>query len=314
MIELNISEAFTIFISEQFSKGNSQETLYYYNYNIPPFIKFCEAKGKNDVEDLDTNIFEEYKAFLLKTKTDTKKISLQTYCRAVKVFLNWLNEKQLLLQNIGSLKLIKAETKNIVPLSDEEVEMILNCFDTSFYGVRNKLIVLLMVDSGLRRGEVVSLLRQNVNLLNKTMLVQGKGNKERIVPFGEETKRYIKKFINMSSTNGEYLIQKIDGEPISENTIKCFFQDLKKDSGICRLYPHLLRHTFATNYILYGGEVEELRILLGHTSISMTLKYVHLAAQQRIINQRYHSHIDNIMRNRSEMINIQSEYRIANNF
>ena len=57
----------------------------------------------------------------------------------------------------------------------------------------------------------------------------------------------------------------------------------------------MLRHTFVTNYILYGGDVEELRILLGHTSITMTQKYVHLAAQQRILNQRYHSHIDKLI-------------------
>lgn len=293
---MTISEAFTYFIREKYSEGNSAETLHYYNYNIPKFIEWCyDFHNTEDVEALNNSIFEEYKIFLLSNNVGIKKTSLQTYSRAIKTFLNWINNKGLVSGDIGKLTLIKAEVPNIVPLSDAEVQVLLNCFDNSYLGIRNKLIVLLMVDSGLRRGEVVSLKTKNINLINKTMLITGKGNKERIVPFGEETKRYIRRYSGMTNEYEEYFFQKNDGDPITNNTIKMFFQDLKVDSGIHRLYPHLLRHTFATNYILYGGDVEELRILLGHTSITMTQKYVHLAAQQRILNQRYHSHIDKLI-------------------
>lgn len=293
---MTISEAYSLFIREKYAEGNSIETMNYYNYNIPKFIEWCcEIYDIEDVEDLNNSVFEEYKIYLLTNKTRTKKTSLQTYSRAIKTFLNWLNDNGLLSGDIGKMTLIKAELPNIVPLSDMEVRILLNCFDNSYLGIRNKLITLLMVDSGLRRGEVVSLKTKNINLVNKTMLINGKGNKERIVPFGEETKRYIRMYSNMSNSSEQYFFQKIDGEHITNNTIKMFFQDLKKDSGIERLYPHLLRHTFATNYILYGGDVEELRILLGHTSITMTQRYVHLAAQQRILNQRYHSHIDKLI-------------------
>ncbi len=291
-----LNEAYLYFINEQFSKGNSNETLTYYQYNIPKFIEYCTEHNISEVTQLDESIFEDYKSYLLKNNKNTKKISLQTYVRAIKVFINWLSEKNLTEKKIGKLTLIKPEITNIIPLSDIELQIILKSFDNSYYGVRNKLIVLLMVDSGLRRGEVVSLLSDNVNMLNKTMLVYGKGNKERIVPFGEETKRQILKYNSLKE--GEYekhFFQKQNGEPITENTIKCFFQDLKRDTGIKRLYPHLLRHTFATNYILYGGDVEELRILLGHSSITMTQKYVHLATQQKILNQRYKSHIDKLI-------------------
>lgn len=291
---MDLFEAFKCFIKEEYSKGNSSETISYYNYNIPNFIEYCKNNGIVSTEQITKNVFDEYKCFLLSSKKNTQKISLQTYARAVKVFLNWLNSNEII-NNIGSLSLIKAEIKNIIPLSDLEVKILLNCFDNSFYGIRNRLVCLLMVDSGLRRGEVVSLLTKNINLINKTILVYGKGDKERIVPFGEETKKYIIKILSLNNKNEPHLIQKNDGECITENTIKMFFQDLKKETGISRLKPHLLRHTFGTNYILYGGELEELRILMGHTSLSMTQKYVHLAAQQKILNQKYHSHIDKII-------------------
>lgn len=226
---MTISEAYSLFIREKYAEGNSIETMNYYNYNIPKFIEWCcEIYDIEDVEDLNNSVFEEYKIYLLTNKTRTKKTSLQTYSRAIKTFLNWLNDNGLLSGDIGKMTLIKAELPNIVPLSDMEVRILLNYFDNSYLGIRNKLITLLMVDSGLRRGEVVSLKTKNINLVNKTMLINGKGNKERIVPFGEETKRYIRMYSNMSNSSEQYFFQKIDGEHITNNTIKMFFSRLKE--------------------------------------------------------------------------------------
>ena len=77
----------------------------------------------------------------------------------------------------------------------------------------------------------------------------------------------------------------IEREPITSNAIKMLFQRLKISSGISRLYPHLLRHTLATNYIIQGGNLEVLRVLLGHSTISITQIYVHLATQMHLINE-----------------------------
>lgn len=293
---MTITEAFTLFIRRKKSEGLSNETLYYYNFNIPKFIEFCyDYYDIEDVDELNRDIFEEYKHFLISNKNGKKKTSLQTYSRAVKTFLNWVNHEDFLREDIGKLTLIKSEVPNIVPLSDKEVKLLLDYFDNSELGIRNKLISLLMLDSGLRRGEVVKLKTANINFINQVMLVQGKGNKERLVPFGKETNRYLQIYSKYHNSSNEYFFQDEKGNSITGNTIKMFFQKLKKNGGIPRIYPHLLRHTFATNYILYGGDVEELRILLGHSSIVMTQKYVHLAAQQRILNQRYHSHIDKLL-------------------
>lgn len=141
----------------------------------------------------------------------------------------------------------------------------------------------------------MSLRKDCILLSNRTMKVFGKGSKERLLPFGLTTYQYIKKFIAISNEYCDYLLQSIDGNQITNNTIKMFFQKIKKDTGIERIYPHLLRHTFATNYLLDGGNLEELRILMGHTTIEMTRKYVHLAEQQRILNQKFVSHIDQIV-------------------
>ncbi len=292
---MKLSDAFSAFIREKNSLAYSRETITYYSLHIINFIEWCnDIKFISDVREISKQLFEEYSLFLIEKNTHLKRVSIQTYLRAVKVFINWINNN-LLDDDIGKLSLIKAETTNIVPLSDAEVKVVLSCFDNSLLGLRNKLICLLMLDSGLRRGEIVSLQTKDIYLSNNTMLVLGKGNKERIVPFGEETKRHLIRYINHRKKNEKVFFLCNDGSPITNNTIKMMFQDLKDTTQISRLHAHLLRHTFATNYILYGGDVEELRILLGHTSIMMTQKYVHLAAQQRILNQRYHSHIDKLV-------------------
>ncbi|WP_417151330.1 tyrosine-type recombinase/integrase [Ruminococcus sp.] len=86
----------------------------------------------------------------------------------------------------------------------------------------------------------------------------------------------------------------IEREPITSNAIKMLFQRLKISSGISRLYPHLLRHTFATNYIIQGGNLEVLRVLLGHSSISITQIYIHLATQMQLVNNKFDSHLDTL--------------------
>ena len=164
------------FLKEKISEGVTEHTLKYYKYNLPKFIEWCVDNRIENVEDVYDHLFEDYKLYLIENKNGTKKISLQTYTRAVKTFLLWLNENELL-QNVGKLKLIKAEIANIVPLSDVEVKILLNDFDNSYFGIRNKLMVMFMLDSGLRRGEVVSLESKNIFMHNNTMLVQGKGEK-----------------------------------------------------------------------------------------------------------------------------------------
>ena len=127
---MTLCAAYQQFLKEKISEGVTEQTLKYYKYNLPKFIEWCVDNKIENVEDVYTHLFEDYKLYLIENKNGTKKISLQTYTRAVKTFLLWLNENELL-QNVGKLKLIKAEIANIVPLSDVEVKILINDFDNS---------------------------------------------------------------------------------------------------------------------------------------------------------------------------------------
>lgn len=292
---MNITKAYEMFMQEQKFRGNSKETISYYKICLNMFMNYCGSDL--DVSDLDVILFKGYQLYLSENK-DIKRVSVRTYSRAVRVFYRYLYFEDIIDININKLKLIKADKEVIMPLTDIEVKQLLNSFEPlTFLGERDKLMCMLMLDCGLRRGEVVKLKLSDIDKSKRTMIINGKGSKQRIVPFGKTVKNQLMLYLALRTEKPCYsdsLFLTIEREPITANTIKMLFQRLKSSSGISRLYPHLLRHTFATNYIIQGGNLEVLRVLLGHSSISITQIYIHLAAQMQLVNNKFDSHLDTL--------------------
>ena len=155
-----------------------------------------------------------------------------------------------------------------------------------------------MMDCGLRRGEIPRLNVGDVNLKNNTLLVRGKGSKQRIVPIGDSCSKLLSDYFPLSaqtlySSDSPFFCDR-SGNRCTDNLIKQVFQDLKERSGIERLHPHLLRHTFATYYLADGGDLETLRLILGHSSINTTQMYLHLAFNLKLSRSHFHSHLDSL--------------------
>ena len=242
-------------MEEQHFRGNSPETISYYKITLNMFLDFC---GRDiDVDDLDVIMFKSYQLYLSEHK-DIKKVSIRTYARAVKVFYRYLYNEDFIDIKVDKLKLIKVNRDVILPLSDIEVRQLLKCFDNSYLGERDKLICMLMLDCGLRRGEIVNLTLSDIDRVSQTMVINGKGSKQRVVPYGDSVNKQLNQYLYLRSNklcNSDSLFLTVAREPITPNAIKMLFYKLKDSSGITRLYPHLLRHTFATNYILNGGNL-----------------------------------------------------------
>ena len=289
---MDIVKAYDMFMEEQRFRGNSPETISYYKITLNMFFDFC---GRDiDVDDLDIIMFKSYQLYLSEHKS-IKKVSIRTYARAVKVFYRYLYNEDLIDIKVDKLKLIKANRDVILPLSDIEVKQLLKCFDNSYLGERDKLICMLMLDCGLRRGEIVNLKLSDIDRVSQTMVINGKGSKQRVVPYGDSVNKQLNQYLYLRSNKlccSDSLFLTVARKSITSNAIKMLFYKLKDSSGITRLYPHLLRHTFATNYILNGGNLEILRVLLGHSSISITQIYLHLATQMQIVNGKFNSHLD----------------------
>lgn len=265
------------------------------------FINFCSAEM--DVEDLDIMTFKAYQLYISEHR-EINKISVRTYARAVKVFYRWLYFEEYIDIDINRLNLMKANKEVILPLSDNEVKQLLTLYDnSSFLSCRNRSIIMLMLDCGLRLGEVVNLMLNDIDFVNHYLVINGKGSKQRIVPFGFAVSGQLSVYIDyrkhcITDTNSFFLTQQ--NKAITHNTIKMLFARIKKKKAFSRVYPHLLRHTFATNFVYNGGNLEVLRVLMGHSTINITQIYIHLAAQLHLINDNYNSHLDNLLHDKKE--------------
>lgn len=158
-----------------------------------------------------------------------------------------------------------------------------------------------MLDSGLRRAEIVRLKLGDVHLSEGYIIVNGKGDKQRMVPLGFRSRKHLIKYIALRPvvvTHDSLFLTKT-GTPITEYTIHRLFKTLKAQKlaqgiFIPRIHAHLLRHTFATQYLENGGNIYALQLILGHTSLDMVKRYVHLTQAKTVVNFAQYSPLDNL--------------------
>lgn len=269
------------FLSDKYADGLSKVTIEDYRNHLRRFFVFCGDIGE---PELTRQLIRDYRVYL-RDDPSINSVSSRTYLRALKVFLHWLYVEGYTETDFSlCFKLPKEEQHVIRVLSDDEIRHLLSMFpDWSFSGVRNRLLVQLMLDSGLRLSEVLNLRFGDISLSSRQILVFGKGFKERVVPISSSTCDLIHLYLRFYlSCFGEFMPSEIflrctDGRPLTVSAVKNFFRRLKVSSGIERLHPHLLRHTFATRYIQNGGNQAVLKEILGHTTLKMTSVYLHLS-------------------------------------
>ena len=296
-----ISELYEEFLLEQKFRNNSNRTLEFYKENLSRFFDWLKS---DELLLLSTDKWKEYGVYLHDTATKKNgdkysEASIQGCMRAVKAFYNYGTEQGVIDDKVfRQLKLPKAHNKEERILDDDEINTLFKCIDsTTQTGLRNKCFIALMLDCGLRRGEIPRLNFADLDIKTKTMIIKGKGNKQRVVPMGKISAAllsdYISKYRLCAGQQAPVFVEN-DNSRCTDNLIKQVFKRVKKSTGINRLHPHLLRHTFATNYIADGGDLETLRLILGHANIQTTQRYLHLAFNLKLQTSRHNSHLDKI--------------------
>jgi site-specific recombinase XerD len=146
------------------------------------------------------------------------------------------------------------------------------------------VIVLTLLDTGLRVNELINLKMDNVWLEEGLVKVLGKGNKERLVPIGKQIRKLLWRYITRyrpepARPNLNNLFLNRDGRPLTKSRLDGIMKYYGRIAGLTgvRCSPHTLRHTFAINYLRNGGDVFSLQKILGHSSLEMTRRYCELA-------------------------------------
>lgn len=295
----NLNELYEKFINEKKSYCE-EKTITYYEENLTKFIEYVSD------QELTRDIYINYIYDL--RKRGIKNTSIRTYCRAIKAFSNWLYENEYISKDITLRVKLPREDKDIViPLSEDEVikldnVILIPVFSDSILYLRNALIIHLMLDAGLRKSEVINLNVNDIDLEKNVIYINNsKYNKSRVIPLSSVIKNLYNAYLidreysDIGLLNNTPLLIKADDKRITSDTIKSLFRRLKKQSGIERIHPHLLRHTFATSYLMQGGNLEQLRIILGHSDYNVTRHYLHLAASNKLLNYDYYKLDENII-------------------
>ncbi len=295
------------------SEGKSPATIYWYSRVLTYFQNYLtEKKIPDNLGNLSVFLVRDFILYL-QTKgkwndhpyiptapqRNLSAISVQTYVRALKAFFSWLYREGYTDENIlADLKPPKAPNKLVVVLKDEEVKRILSCIDpNTSTGCRAMAIVITMLDTGLRLSEMTNLKMDDAHIEEGYLKVMGKGAKERIVPLGGLAQKVLLRYVyhfrpNPWNIAHDTVFLTLDGRSMTDNAIKQLLERLAEKSGVKRLHPHLCRHTFATNYLINGGDVFSLQQILGHTSLEMVRRYVTLASAQVRVQHRKFSPMD----------------------
>ena len=283
---MTFPQAIDLFIFDQQLRGNTDKTIKTYRDFITAFTDWLEKQRLVNIEDLTLSHVQQYQIYLINRPCDNKakplaRRTVRTYIRHIKIFLGFCFENGYIKEAFHlNIKLPKAEKPLIEILSDQEAEQLIT---TAGYGIdakRNRAIISLMLDCGLRLSETAGVKESDIHFDSGYILITGKGRKQRIVPIGRK----------VSDALRSHGVPPARGAPLfgmTPNAIAGMIKRLKIKSGIPRLHAHLLRHTFATNYLIHGlGDIYELSRILGHADIKITEGYIQLAGYYKILKNR----------------------------
>ena len=204
-----------------------------------------------------------------------------TYIGAMNAFCRWLYEERHLAEPL-KLKKLRIEQRVLVVLNDTQLRHLLTFKSKSFRQHRAHVAVCLVLDTGLRVSEMLTLRRDDVDFDNLILKVVGKGRKERLVPFSPELRKRLFRFDQLRAKKDVRSERVFDGfrgarwEKRNSSTSLYLVQDKR---GLPRFGWHRLRHTFATNYLRQGGDIVRLSMVLGHSQITTTQRYLHLLTE-----------------------------------
>lgn len=202
--------------------------------------------------------------------------------RVFKVFYRHCHEDCLIPGNpMADISLIKVEHKIKQVLTSQQLELLFGSCGRDFYGRRNRAMMMFMLDSATRVGEMCNLELEDLDLTGKIAKVRGKSRRERYVPFSAITAKNIHRFIWMSRKDmpGSFVFPYRNGDQLTTERVYKIFRKIGDGAGVRGLYPHLLRHTGATRMIEAGMSLGMLQQILGHSTPIITNQYVHPKAQ-----------------------------------
>ncbi|AND39381.1 MULTISPECIES: tyrosine recombinase XerC [Cytobacillus] len=281
----NVNVSLKLFIEYlQIEKNYSQYTIEHYQHDISEFFMFMAEQA---IADLTKVAYQDVRIYL--TELYDKKMSRKSVARKIsslRSFFKFLLREEKVAENPFALVSIpKAQKKLPEFFYEAEMMQLFNACEASTpLGQRNKALLELLYATGIRVSECSQIRLKDLDMYLSTVLVRGKGSKERYVPFGSFAQDALDTYINHGRkkllANGnvqENLFLNARGGPLTARGIRTILDRIIEKSSLTgKIHPHMLRHTFATHLMANGADMRTVQELLGHAFLSSTQVYTHV--------------------------------------
>ena len=283
------------------AEGKSPKTVAWYSEMLTSFVKFLKTIGLGEtLADFTT---ANVRGFILYEQS--RKVSpytVQARVRSLKSFSSWLFQEGYLDQNLlAQLKLPKAPVKMVEPLTDAEIDKLINVQNPlTAIGCRDTAILITFLGTRIRESELSNLRFEDSNLEAGYLKVMGKGAKERVVPTGALGQKILWRYVfhfrpDPQNDLNNFLFLTLDGKKLQPNAIRLLLKRWGRKAGVPRLHAHLCRHTYATKFLTHNcGDVFRLQQILGHSTLEMVRRYVHYASTEAMIQGHVRSPVDQL--------------------
>ncbi|MBI4484324.1 MAG: tyrosine recombinase XerC [Acidobacteria bacterium] len=267
----------------RYERNASEHTVRSYGVDLRQFEAYVEGTPLNSIDHRTIRGF-----LASRYEAENRKSSVSRKLATLRSFFRWACREGVLDQNPARLvSLPKADRKLPHPLTEQEMAALLDVLeDSTTLALRDRALLELLYASGLRAAELVSLDLQDLDLGGETLRVQGKGKKERLVPFGAPAAEALRAYLHarphlLKNAGHAGVFLNARGGRLTTRSVgrivhKCVVRCAKKLS----VSPHTFRHSFATHLLGRGADLRAIQELLGHANLSTTQKYTQLSVEQ----------------------------------
>lgn len=272
----------------------SVHTVSSYGRDLSQFIAYCcgGRPGEFDASSVDNGDVRAWIASL--SKNGNTRRTLRRKLQSLRSFYKYLMITGAVVDNPAVDVAIARPTEPLpVFLRTDEINSLLDSdYDSGdIIACRNRLILAMLYSTGMRRAELVGLLDRNIDLGRGELKVLGKRNKERLIPFGDELRAMIAHYRTLRLRAGiaasERFFTRKRGEPMYDKLVYNIVRQMLAGAGMhaARFSPHVLRHTFATDMLNNGADLNAVQQLLGHSTLATTQIYTHISYRE--LKQNY---------------------------
>lgn len=266
------------------AEGRTPATMLWYQLRLDRFGSFCHDSPASAVSA------ETVRAFLVTVKQGRLgRIAsdgyVESHRRALSSFFAWaVRESHLARTPLEHVRRYRVDTRELPVLEPTHVQRLIGTQSTAtFEGTRNRAMIATLYDTGVRVGEIVRVELEDLDLTGGTMRVHGKGRRDRRVPVSKMLRAQLWTYVvtaRPKDAPSPRLFVSAQGGPLLENAVNQFLRRAARVAGITgiRVSPHTFRHSFATAYLRNGGDEFTLQAILGHSTLEMVRRYVHMAA------------------------------------